>query len=130
MTVEWFDKRTYVSLIHMTIVTTIYWISLLRRPSPVIWQLWPSSHALHGDMPAQNQERFHCFLSKYCIVIYRAYDNIIINVQVWCKVHFWKFTIVDYRKLYFTTQNFYYLKSIFLQKLNPLKFVSAFKNWQ
>ena len=38
MTVKWVDTRTYVSLIHMTIGTTMYLISLLI-PSPVIWQL-------------------------------------------------------------------------------------------
>ena len=50
MTANWMGKRTYVSPIHMAIVTTMYWISLLR-PSPVIWQLWPCSHALHGLIP-------------------------------------------------------------------------------
>ena len=47
MTVKWMGKRTYVSLIRMAIVTTVYWISL-SRPSPVIWQLWQCAHALHG----------------------------------------------------------------------------------
>ena len=42
--IEWNDKRTYVSLIHIAILTTIYWISLLK-PSPVMWQLWSCYHA-------------------------------------------------------------------------------------
>ena len=33
--VVWMDKHTYVSLVHMAFVATIYWISPLR-PSPVI----------------------------------------------------------------------------------------------
>ena len=49
--VVWMDKRTYVSLIHMSILTTIYWIYLLR-PSPLIFHIWPCFHALYGQMPA------------------------------------------------------------------------------
>ena len=40
-------KRAFLSLLNMAIMTTVYWLSLLRH-SPVIWQLWPCSHALHG----------------------------------------------------------------------------------
>ena len=52
--VKWMDKRTYVSLIHMVILTTIYWIWPLR-PSSVFWHLWPCFHALHGQKPAINK---------------------------------------------------------------------------
>ena len=52
--VERMDKRTYVSLIHMAILTTIYWIQR-PIPSPVFWHLWPCFHALHGPMPAINK---------------------------------------------------------------------------
>ena len=63
ITVKWMDKRTYVSLIHMTIVTTLYWISLLR-PSPVICQLWLCFHALHGLMPVINKPHTRCVKLK------------------------------------------------------------------
>ena len=54
-----FIKCTYVSLIHMAILTTIYWIKFLR-PSPVFWHLWPCFHALHGQMPAINKLPSKC----------------------------------------------------------------------
>ena len=63
MTVKWMDKRTYVSLIHMYIVTTMYWISLLRA-SPVLEQLRPCSHALHGLMLVINKPHTKCVKLK------------------------------------------------------------------
>ena len=57
--VEWEDKRTYVSLIHMATLTTIHWISLLR-PSPLISQLWSCFHALLYQMPAINKLPTKC----------------------------------------------------------------------
>ena len=57
--VEWMDKRTYVSLIHMAILTTIYWIWLLR-PSFVFWHLWPCFHDLHGQKSAINKPPTKC----------------------------------------------------------------------
>ena len=68
MTVEWIGKRTYVSLIHMSIVTTIYWITLLR-PSLVMWQLWSCSHALHGEMPVINKPPTNCVKLKMTLLL-------------------------------------------------------------
>ena len=56
--VEWMDKHTYVSLIHMAILTTNYWIYLLR-PS-VFWHLLQCFHVLYGQMPAINKPPTKC----------------------------------------------------------------------
>ena len=46
-------------IIHRVIMITIYWISLLRH-SPMILQVRPCLHVIHGLMPAINKRTAKC----------------------------------------------------------------------